>query len=1216
VIPRCLTRRLATLTFGLAALAAALAPASASATVAPSPWWHLTTLSSPSGPQQITVATAANGTSTENERQTVTFDPFVTGGAFTLAFEGEATGPIAFDASSAEIAAALEGLSRLGSGSLAISGSAGGPWTIEFAGSLADTNVPQLTSDASGLSGESEITVVATNLGDAPGRFGSEMIDEAQPLVLQDTLPPGVEATRVIPYGGGSNLGNNRQREHATCSQSGQTLTCSYPVQVKPYEDLVLDVYVKVAPGAGEGANEVTLSGGPAPELTQPETLHLEEAPSFGLTGLQLSAEEDGGSMASRAASHPFQLTTTVFERTRTVPDFNSTRTPPANLEVQPLSLTKDAVFKLPAGLVGNARSMPRCPEQVFAKEVAKVAGFHCPLASVLGVATTITALKLGGEYPYLESQPLYNLVPAHGEPARFGFSDPSPVPVILDTAVRSSGDYGLTVSSRDITQLVALIGAQTTFWGWPADPRHDAQRGTCVNKGETAEVFSCPLTEVPPPAYLSLPATCEGPLSTTAEVDPWSEPGSFASLLSDPPIETLQACNQVPFKPELSAEPTSDAATSPTGLGVDLDVHDEGLANPAGIAQSEVKKTVVTLPEGFTTNPSVAAGLGACSQAAYESTTLNEEPGTGCPNDSKIGDLEVESPLVSQKLTGSLYVAKQKENPFGTLLALYMVAREPEIGVLIKAAGKVEANPVTGQLTTTFDNLPQLPFSHFHLSFRQGQRSPLITPPACGAYAIKALLYPWSEPNVPLPDESSFQITAGPEGEGCPSGGVPPFHPGLVAGSLNNAAGHYTPFYIRLSRHDSEQEITHFSIKLPPGVVGKLAGIPLCSDAQVAQAKSREHEGGGGEEEAGPSCPAASEVGHTLVETGVGTVLAQAPGRVYLAGPYHGSAISVVAITDAKVGPFDLGTVVVREALRVNPETGEVFVDATGSDPIPHIVDGIPTHLRDIRVYMDKPEFVLNPTSCKQTSTASTVLGSGLSFASEADDQPITVTSPFQAADCAALGFKPKLKLSLIGGTKRGQNPKLRAVLTARAGDANIGRAQVTLPRSEFLDNAHIKTICTRTEFAQGNVPGEQCPAGSVYGFAKAITPILSEPLQGPVYLRSSEHKLPDLVAALHSGEINIALDGRIDSVKGQIRNTFETVPDAPVKTFTLEMQGAKKGLLENSTDLCAATHRAIADFTGHNGKVEDFRPALKPLGCGKAGKGHKGHKHKRPSR
>jgi hypothetical protein len=332
-----------------------------------------------------------------------------------------------------------------------------------------------------------------------------------------------------------------------------------------------------------------------------------------------------------------------------------------------------------------------------------------------------------------------------------------------------------------------------------------------------------------------------------------------------------------------------------------------------------------------------------------------------------------------------------------------------------------------------------------------------------------------------------------------------------------------------------------------------------------------------------------------------VGPVLAYEPGKAYLAGPYHGSPISVVAITAAKVGPFDLGTVVIREALKVNPETAEVVVDSAGSDPLPHIIAGIPTHLRDVRVYADRPEFVLNPTSCNRKSTAATVFGSGLDFSSGADDQPVTVSTPFQAADCANLPFKPKLKLRLFGRTNRGAHPRFKATLTMKRGEAGIARSQVTLPHSEFIENAHFNTICTRVQFAQGAVPGEKCPAGSIFGHAKAVTPLLDGPLKGPVYLRSSTHELPDLVIALNHPEINVNLVGRVDSLNGQVRTTFAEVPDAPVSSFTLNMQGGKKGLFVNSTNLCKGTHRATVQFTGQNGKEYDSQPALQAK-CGKA--------------
>ena len=982
----------------------------------------------------------------------------------------------------------------------------------------------------------------------------------------------------------------------------------------------MIEVRIPVVLEAGAAPalpNEATVFGGGAPGASVKQALPVAGQPlSFGVEDYELAPEEVGGAPDTQAGSHPFQLTTTIA--LNQAPATERSGFP----EATPVALAKDLHFKLPPGLIGNPSPFPACTLAQFLT-LAHNAN-QCPLQTVVG----ISIISFKNPNIVTGPAPLFNLEPAHGEPARFGFLVPGAGSVILDPSLRSGPgeDYGVTVSVNNISQLVALNSSQTTFWGVPGDPRHDNVRGyACLSEANDEPVTegeaSCnPSEDLHPPAFLTLPTACSDvPLQSTVEADSWIQHGIFQAFPTNQPLPTLDGCNRLPFAPAIHAEPTSDAATSPTGLNFDLDVNDEGLLNHEGLAQSQIKKAVVTLPEGFTTNPSVAEGLHACTEAQYQSETVDSEPGAGCPNESKIGDVVIESPLVEQKVLGSLYVARQRENPYGNLLTLYLVAKNPEIGVLIKQALEVKPDPVTGQLTTTVDNIPQLPFSHFELSFRQGQRSPLITPPACGTYTVNADLYPYSNPNVPLHDESSFQITQGPEGQGCPSGNTPPFHPNLEAGTINNRAGSFSPFFTKITRRDSEQEITHFSIKLPPGVIGKLAGVGECSDAQIAVAKAREREGGGQEELDSPSCPASSGVGRSLVGSGVGNVLAYAPGKLYLAGPYHGAPVSIVSITAAKVGPFDLGTVVVRFALRVNPETAEVFVDATGSDPIPHIIQGIPVHLRDIRAYVDRPEFVLNPTGCAKTSTASTVLGSGLDFVSAADDVPLVVTSPFQAADCASLPFKPKLALSLKGNMKRTGTPAFTAKLTMKPGEANIAQAAVTLPASEFLDNAHIGTVCTRGDYSRGNLPGEGCPAGSVYGRAKAITPILGEALEGPVYLRSNggERNLPDLVAALHAKQININLVGFVDSVRSkrkngeaisQIRNRFQAVPDAPVSSFTLEMKGGNKGLLENSTNLCKTKNRASVAFTAHSGKAADSTPLLVPS-CAKGKKHPKRH-------
>jgi hypothetical protein len=928
----------------------------------------------------------------------------------------------------------------------------------------------------------------------------------------------------------------------------------------------------------------------------------------FGLKEFDVIYTNQDGSPATQAGSHPFAMTTTV--------EVNEKEGLPGSGEIRPDEEIKDLVVNLPPGFAGNPSATPACSTADFLSRSPLTDLSNCSDSTAVGISRS----KILRPGPASEGgiAPVYNLVRPPGAASKIGFLASGIAPITIEVGVREKSPYNVVAKVSGIPQVVKLYGSELTLWGNPADPAHDSQRGGCAVLGG-----SCP-TNSPDVPFLTLPRSCQGPLVSDYEADSWQNPGARLASgepdLSDPAWVTgfsathdnatppalvgTTGCGRLAFKPTISSTPTTKAAQSPTGLDFSLNVKDEGLLSPTGLAASDIKKAVVTLPEGMSTNPSLAEGLNTCTEADLARETVGSEPGAGCPNESKIGTVEVETPLLDENVNGSLFIATPYDNPFGSLLALYMVIRNPTLGIIVKQPLKVENDPVTGRITTVAEDLPQLPFSHFKLHFREGTRSPLASPPLCGTYDASAVLTPWSG-GAPITTTSAFQIISGPSAGPCPSAASQPFHPGLEAGTLNNAAGSYSPFYTHLSRNDGEQEITHFSIKLPPGVSGKLAGIPFCPDAAIAAATARTGPHGGAEEINSPSCPAASEVGHSLVGAGVGPSLAYAPGKLYLAGPYHGSNLSLVSITAAKVGPFDLGTVVVRFALKINPETAEVSVDGATSDPIPHIIAGIPVHLRDIRAYVDRSDFVLNPTSCKPTSTASTLLGSGLDFGTEADDQPVTVTTRFQAADCVSLPFRPKLSLSLKGGTKRGQTPAFKAVLTAHKGEANTGAAQVTLPHSEFLEQSHIGTVCTRVQFKEGNVPGEKCPAASIYGRAEAITPILSEPLRGPVYLRSSSHPLPDLIATLHNAQVDIALAGRIDSVAGgRIRNTFEAVPDAPVTKFVLEMQGGKKGLLVNSTDLCKRTNRALSHFTGQNGKVYDTKPVLRASGCKKAKK------------
>ena len=900
----------------------------------------------------------------------------------------------------------------------------------------------------------------------------------------------------------------------------------------------------------------------------------------FGLGNVDVSFENKDGSAATQAGSHPYQVTTS-FDVNRESEEFEG-----FEFETHLYEEIKDVLFELPSGFVGDSKPVPYCPNSIFGRQ-ASVVG-ECPNNTQVG--TSAISFAVEGFLITEADQNVYMLPPPPGKVARVGYKFLGGVPIIIDFGLSDKPPYSLVAGSPDVPQTFSVAGSTLTIWGNPASPDHDAERGLVGGSVETQES-----------AFLTLPRACEGPLEGRWETDSWQNPGVFASGdftthdFSEPPEpQGFTGCGKVPFHPELSAQPTSRAAQSPTGLDLSLDFHDEGLSNPDAIAQSDLKKAVVTLPEGFTANPSLAEGLAVCSEADLARETVDSEPGEGCPEASKIGTIEVQSPLIDDPINGALYMAEPYENRFGTLLALYMVIRNPKLGIIIKQAAKIEPDPKTGQLVTTAEDIPQLPFSHFKLHFREGGRSPLISPPTCGTYAAEAEFTPWSGA-APHSVSSVFEIVSGPDNGPCPPGGTPPFHPDFEAGSVNNNAASYSPFDMRLTRGDGEQDMTKLSVTLPPGVVGNLSGVAKCPDTAIAEARAKS----GLQERAAPSCPAGSAIGRTEAAAGVGSQLTYVPGSIYLGGPYHGDPLSVIAITPAVAGPFDAGTVVVRQALDLDPKTAEVQADGSASDPIPHILQGIPLNVRDLRVYVDRERFILNPTSCDPSSAKATLFGSNLNVFDPADDVPVDLSTRYQAANCLNLGFEPRLGLKLKGGTRRGGHPGLRAHYRPKAGDANLKGLVVRLPRSAFLDQSHIRTICTRVQFA-----AKSCPKAAQYGYIRAWTPLLDEPLQGPVYLRSSNHKLPDLVFDLH-GLVDVEVSTRIDSVRGGIRASVEDAPDAPISRVLLNMQGGKKGLIVNSRNLCvkAKRNRASVIGLGQNGKRFRSKPLMQ-VRCGRKAK------------
>ncbi len=908
----------------------------------------------------------------------------------------------------------------------------------------------------------------------------------------------------------------------------------------------------------------------------------------------------------------------------------------------------RTVAVNLPAGFTGSSTATPTCTQAqllgITFIPSSGIPGTNCPPDSQVGIITVeITAGLIGVQ---AVTAPVYNMeLTTFGLAAQFGFKILTNT-VQIDITVRP-GDTGITATSPNIEKVSEPHGIVLTFWGLPASKIHDAERGLeCIRPTPGPEFPECfnggEQINTPVRPFLSNPTSC-GPMHASIEAESWEEAGTWAH--SEVEVTPTTGCERVHFDPTIEATPTTRSAESSSGLIVSLGVP-QTWENPDTLATSNLKDVTVALPEGYTVNPSQGSGLAGCTPAQYEAETSSSPPGAGCPPESKLGTVEIETPVLAEKIDGNVYLAKPFDNPFDSLLALYVVAKAPDRGVIVKTAGKVTPDPVTGRLTSTFENTPQQPFSHFFLKFRQGAASPLVSPPACGTYTILADFTPWSAPEEPRFQSNSFQIEDGVGGGPCPSGGVPPFNPRVISGTQNNNAGNYSPFYLRIVREDGEQEITKFTTVLPPGLTGNLSGIPFCPDAAIQAARSRT----GQQELSEPSCPAASKVGHTLVGAGVGSVLAWTPGSVYLAGPYHGAPLSLVSVTSATVGPFDLGTVVIRFALRINPLTAQVEVDATGSDPIPHIIDGIVVHVRDIHVYVDRSKFMIDPTSCEHMSISNTITGAGADPANSADQQSVSVTTPFQAADCANLAFKPSFKVSTSGKTSRSKGASLTVKLTypsaPQGTQANIRSVKVDLPKQLPSRLTTLQKACPDATF---NANPAACPAASIVGHATAITPILPVPLIGPAYFVShGGAKFPELIVVLQGYGFTIELHGEtFINKEGVTSSTFHAVPDQPVTIFELTLPQGPDSALAANGNLCSLTRTVLAKrkvtvrvkghkktvtrqvrttlpaalamptaFTAQNGMTIKQSTPITVTGCGKARKAKASGRGKRHGR
>ncbi len=816
----------------------------------------------------------------------------------------------------------------------------------------------------------------------------------------------------------------------------------------------------------------------------------------------------------------------------------------------------KRIAFHLPTGFIGNPHAIPKC-------SLAELGLSKCPPDSQVGSSEIL-----------LGQQQVYNMEPRTGEPGLIAARIPIfGVPVFTIFRARTEDDYGLTAITPDIWHPLGLASLRIWIWGVPTDSSHDKNRAPLNLQGGLCFATypdPCLPTPVaassPPIPYLQNPTECAGPLTPSVDIEYYDHSTDHADTTWTPNT----TCDLLGFSPSLAVDSTTGQADAPSGLDVNVTVPQT--QSPTVPTPSQIRTVRLLLPEGFSINPNAADGKEACTDAAAAYGTSGPAL---CPENAKIGTLSITSTALPGPIHGALYLGEPKPGePYRVVLAASGFETH------VKLPGRVSLDPQTGRIETLFEDLPQTPLQELELHVFGAERGLLATPERCGEYTLESEFVPWAKVLGAQVTTTTFTIDSGPGGSPCP-GQSRPLAPAVVAGSPDNTAGAFSPFAIKLDRDDGDQNLNRVNVTTPPGLLASLRGRPYCPESAIALLADPEHTGR--DEQEIPACPAASLVGSTVTAAGAGSRPLSVPGKIYLAGPHNGASVSVVVVVPAVSGPYDLGNVVVRVANRVDPTTARI---TTISDPLPQILGGIPLRLRSVLVNLNQPGFTLNPTNCDPFSVDLTVFGDESGSASP--------STHYQVANCNALGFGPKLAIRLRGSSKRRGNPAVRAVLTTNPGEANLRKAVVTMPKSLLLDNAHIGNICTRVQFA-----ADSCPANSQIGTATADSPLLGYALSGPVFLRSSSNELPDLVVDLH-GQVDIEAVGRIDTPKGRgLRVSFESIPDAPVTSVTLDLEGGSKGLLINSVNLCKARPSASVALTGQNGMTTSGRTRLQ-TSCG----------------
>lgn len=1071
-------------------------------------------------------------------------------------------------------------------------------WQVEAR--AAPTNLP--------VEGNAGITVSAANIGDAEAKA---------PIRVVDLLPAGVEVTgeKQQPLPGGTfrySESNFPEDQEFKCTHKLSMLECTMGKGLEPFETIYVLIKVKTSHLPSSVVNTLDVYEGATLIDEQNKTIKTGEPPQYGIEpgGFELTPEDEEFKPDQQSGDHPFQLTTTVnFNQT-----FESVNTGEPAVPSAP-ALSKDVTFKLPAGLVGDATAVPQCTDAEFAVQEVNNRN-ACPEDTVVGVAD----VTLNDPHPNTNefddlAVPVFNLEPGKGEPARFGF-ETFHVPVVLNTSVRTGEDYGATIGVDNASDAVDLLGSRVTIWGTPGDPRHDNARGwQCMARGSydrtitpTAPVCG-ELEEHNERAFLTLPTSCgtpENPQTSEVSGEAWGgEP--LPSDVTPAGLE-LAGCQNLELNPSIEVKSDEHTASTPSGLTVEVSVPQEGTLTEGKLAEADIKATTLELPSELQTSAGAANSLETCgiAQAGFEEVapklseqlekqrfSFVEEPikreeglEASCPDASKIGTVEINTPFLEGPATGSLYLASQDTNPFASPLVLYLIAEEPESKVLVKLAGEVEIRS-NGQLVSRFKNTPQVAFEHLKLHLFNGssngaETASQATAARCGANSANAVFESWSQG----PDEKrssnpeGLAVTSGSHGTQCTNAGEKlPFAPGFQAGATNPEAAKYSPFTLTIARPDGSQALKAIDMELPPGLAAKLASVPLCGEPAAEEGK----------------CGEESKIGESTTYSGLGNAPVSLAGKVYLTGPYDGAPFGLSTVTDAtKVGPFNIGTIVARSTINVNETTAAANINtektlvypSTGGVEeyagLPEFIKGLPAQIKQLNVTVNRPEFEFNPTNCNAMAVTGTLAGSEGTNAPE--------SAPFKATNCASLAFEPKMTASVVGqGSKTEGTTFAVKIEFPKAGEANIQKVDLTIPSKLPSRLTTIQKACLEKVF---NENPASCDEGSVIGEGVVHTPVFKNPLRGPAYLVShGGAAFPDVEFVLQGEGVKIVVDGKTYIHLGVTYSKFETSPDAPFSTFeTVFPKGPHSALTpsvpeKEDFNLCKQTLAIPTEITAQNG-------------------------------